>query len=155
MAEIVVSEEALLGAPADVVYRVLADYETHHPKILPDAFSNFRVVEGGVGAGTIATFDMTAGGRTRSFRIEISEPEPGRVMIEKDQLSSAVTTFRVTPQGNDTSVRIESRWQSSGGIGGFFERLFAPRALRKILEDELSNLNQYATQLAASGQPAP
>jgi hypothetical protein len=148
MAEIVAWDEQLISAPADVVYRILADYKTHHPKILPASFSNFEVVEGGIGAGTVATFDIEAGGRTRSMRIEVSEPEPGRVMVEKDLRSSAVTTFTVTPEGEDSSVRIETRWQSAGGIGGFFERLFAPRALRKIYEDELSQLNQYAREQA-------
>jgi hypothetical protein len=148
MAEIVAWDEQLMSAPADVVYRILADYKTHHPKILPESFSNFKVVEGGIGAGTVATFDIEAGGRTRSMRIEVSEPEPGRVMVEKDLTSSAVTTFTVTPQGEDSSVRIETRWQSAGGIGGFFERLFAPRALRKIYEDELSLLNKYAREQA-------
>src|SRR4026209_2900642 len=42
----------LLKAPADVVYRVLADYREHHPRILPAVFSNFVVHERGFGAGT-------------------------------------------------------------------------------------------------------
>jgi hypothetical protein len=30
------------------------------------------------------------------------------------------------------------------GIGGFFERLFAPRAMHRIYLDELDRLNTYA-----------
>jgi hypothetical protein len=35
-------------------------------------------------------------------------------------------------------VRIESRWQGAAGVGSFFERLFAPRVLRRIYADDSS-----------------
>jgi hypothetical protein len=41
-------------------------------------------------------------------------------------------------------VRIESRWQGAAGVGSFFERLFAPRVLRRIYADELERLDRYA-----------
>jgi hypothetical protein len=41
-------------------------------------------------------------------------------------------------------VRIESRWQGAAGVGSFFERLFAPRVLRRIYADELERLDCYA-----------
>jgi hypothetical protein len=66
------------------------------------------------------------------------------VLTETDQLSSAVTSFTVTPEGSGCRVRIESRWQGAGGVGGFFERLFAPRLLRGIYADELERLDRYA-----------
>ena len=43
-------------------------------------------------------------------------------------------------------VRISSNWDGGGGIGGFFERIFAPRALRKLFLDELDRLNTYARE---------
>ncbi len=43
MAEISVSVEGLVAAPAEQVYRILADYRRHHPRILPPAFSGFAV----------------------------------------------------------------------------------------------------------------
>ena len=67
-----------ISAPADRVYRCIADYRTHHPAFLPPAFSNFTVEEGGVGAGTVIHFTLTAGGRTQTFRQRVSEPDPGR-----------------------------------------------------------------------------
>ena len=72
------------------------------------------------------------------------EPEPGRVLTESDTGSSLVTTWTVTPEGRDSRVRIETRWQGAGGVGGFFERLFAPRVLRRIYTDELERLDRYA-----------
>ena len=103
MAPIHVSAERAIGAPADVVYGYIADHREHHPRFLPDAFSDFEVEAGGVGAGTITRFKVTAGGRTRDYRMEVAEPEPGRVMTESDTGSSLVTTWTVTPEGSTTA----------------------------------------------------
>jgi hypothetical protein len=144
MGTIHVSSEQEVGAPAEVVYSYLADMRNHHPRFLPPAFSNFEVESGGVGAGTIIKYTLTAGGRTRQYRSQVAEPEPGRVLTESDTNSSAVTTFTVTPHGESSVVKIATTWQGAGGIGGFFERTFAPRVLRGIYADELSRLDGYA-----------
>lgn len=149
MATIEVSSERTIDAPADRVYGYLADMTTHHPNFLPPQFSDFAVESGGVGAGTVTRFKVTAGGRTRAYRMQVSEPEPGRVMVESDMDSSLVTTFRVTPHGERSSVRITTTWQGAGGVGGFFERLFAPRAMKSIYDDELSRLEEYARRETA------
>ena len=118
-----------MDAPADTVYGYIADMREHHPRFLPPAFSDFRVESGGVGAGTITHFKMTAGGRTREYRTQIAEPEPGRILTESDTDSSSVTTFTVSPQGAASRVQISTTWDGAGGIGGLFERIFAPRVL--------------------------
>ena len=84
MARNVVSAEAMVDAPADRVYLYLADMRDHHPRFLPPAFSDFQVESGGVGAGTVTRFKITAGGRTRDYRMKVAEPEPGRVLTESD-----------------------------------------------------------------------
>ena len=89
---------------------------------------------------------MTAGGRTRDYRMKVAEPEPGRVLTESDMDSSAVTTFTVSPQGGASLVRISTAWDGAGGVGGLFERLFAPRVLRAIYADELRRLDAYARE---------
>ena len=145
MGTLAVAAERLIDAPADEVYRYIADHRDHHPHFLPPAFSDFKVVSGGVGAGTVTTFKFTAGGRTRDFRMTVAEPEPGRVMTESDANSTSITTWTVIPHNSGTcTVRISTTWQGAGGIGGFFERLFAPPVLRRIYADELSRLNTYA-----------
>jgi uncharacterized protein YndB with AHSA1/START domain len=148
MAKINVSAERTISAPAETVYGYLADMREHHPKFLPPAFSAFTVESGGVGAGTITRFKTTAGGRTREYRMEVSEPERGRVLQENDTNSSLVTTFTVTPAGDSSRVRIETSWDGAGGIGGFFERTFAPRVMRGIYDDELERLDAYARKNA-------
>ena len=148
MAKVNASAERTIDAPAERVYGYLRDMHKH-AHFLPPAFSNFRVVEGGVGAGTVTTFTVTAGGRTRDYRMTVAEPEPGRVLTESDANSTLVTTFTVTPDGASSRVRIATQWQGASGIGGFFERTFAPRVMRGIYDDELERLDRYAGEQGA------
>lgn len=134
-----------IAAPAAEVYRILADYADQHHRVLPDAFSDYRVEAGGVGEGTVVSFAVTAGGRTRSYTMAVKEPEPGRVLVEADTRSSLVTTFTVTSEGSGCTVDITTTWTGARGVGGFFERRFAPLALRRLYDDELSRLDACAT----------
>jgi len=150
MGTIHVVKEGSVGASADLTYGLIAD-DAHHAKFLPEGITDFAVVEGGVGAGTVHTFKVSAGGRVREYRMRVDEPEPGRVITETDQNSSLVTTFTVSPTGDTCKVRIETRWNGAGGIGGFFERTFAPKVMAKMYADELSRLDTYAREQAAAG----
>jgi hypothetical protein len=144
------SAEGPVNAPPDVVYRYLSDMRNHHPHFLPPAFTDFQVVAGGIGEGTVVTFQLTAGGRRREFRQTLTEPEPGRRMVETDANSSSVTTFVVDPVdgGRSSKVTISTQWNGAGGIGGFFERMFAPRVMRGIYVDEIRRLDEYARSQA-------
>jgi hypothetical protein len=144
MATIRVRAERTVEAPAGAVYGYIADMREHHPHFLPPAFSDFQVESGGVGEGTITRFTVTAGGRTREYRMKVAEPEPGRILTESDTGSSLVTKTTVTPQGSISLVQISTTWDGTGGIGGFFERLFAPRVMRGIYMNELERLDTYA-----------
>jgi uncharacterized protein YndB with AHSA1/START domain len=146
MARILVSAERVVEAPAETVYGYIADMREHHPRFLPPAFSDFRVESGGVGAGTVTRFKVTAGGRTREYQMKVAEPEPGRVLTESDTNSSMVTTSTVSPQGGTSLVQISTTWDGAHGIGGFFERMFAPRVMRAIYADELNRLDAYARE---------
>ena len=147
MARILISAEHTVEAPAEMVYGYIADMREHHPRFLPPAFSDFRVESGGVGAGTVTRFKVTAGGRTREYQMKVAEPEPGRVLTESDANSSMVTTTTVSPQSIGTSlVQISTTWDGAHGIGGFFERMFAPRVMRAIYLDELNRLDAYARE---------
>ena len=140
-----------VSAPADTVFGYIRDMREHHPKFLPPEFSDFQVESGGVGPGTITRFTVTAGGRSRNYRMKVDEPEPGRIITESDTGSSLVTKTTVTPkEGGVSLVEIATSWQGAGGIGGFFERTFAPRALRAIYEDELNRLDNYARERRTS-----
>lgn len=69
-----------------------------------------------------------------------TRPRAGRVRAN----SSLVTTFNVEPRDGKSLVRISASWDGASGVGGFFERTFAPKALPRIYLDELDRLNAYA-----------
>jgi uncharacterized protein YndB with AHSA1/START domain len=146
MAMINVSAERVIDAPPETVYEYVADHRDHHPNFLPPAFTDFEVEAGGIGAGTITHFFVNAGGRSREYRMEVAEPEPGRVLTESDMNSSLITTWTIDPSGSGSLVKIATGWQGAGGVGGFFERLFAPRMMRRIYQDELERLDKYARE---------
>jgi hypothetical protein len=53
------------------------------------------------------------------------------------------TTWVVRPAEADAStVMAHTVWQGAGGIGGFFEKIFAPLGLRRIHEGLLANLDK-------------
>ena len=82
MSQIHAELERPIAAPASQVYAYFADYRDHHPRLLPSAFSDNRVEQGGIGAGTVVSFKTTVAGRTQSYRVYVTEPVPGRVMVE-------------------------------------------------------------------------
>ncbi len=76
----------------------------------------------------------------------VSEPEPGRVLVEKQTDGSVVTTFTITLLGDNRSrVTITTDYEASGAMG-FFETLMVPRVLRGVYEKELRQLEQFVVQ---------
>jgi hypothetical protein len=76
------------------VYSVIADYHHGHPRILPKQFTGLSVEKGGVGEGTVIRFSMRVFGRRFEFRGFVSEPEPGRVLVERNVgENESVTSF--------------------------------------------------------------
>lgn len=120
------------------IYAILSD-PTRHREILPPAFENVRVE----GDDTVA-FTLKTGGRERSYRMRQERTQPGRIFTERDLDSSLVTVFTIDPEGNGSHVTIRTTWQGASGVGGFFERTFAPRVLRRLYTKELANLQAAA-----------
>lgn len=149
-----VSRSARIQAtPADA-YGAIADYRRHHPRIVPpEYFPRLEVLEGGVGAGTRTRVEMRVLGATRLFEQVVTEPEPGRVLMEENTDGSAVTTFTVEPagEGGSTRVTITTELPARPGLPGFLERLFTRAMLPRIYRRELSLLAEYlARQRAAA-----
>jgi hypothetical protein len=136
---------AVIDAPPQKVYAIIADYHNGHPRILPPKyFSGLEVQRGGVGAGTVIRFRMHAFGATRTMRGEVTEPEPGRVLVEAYPESGEVTTFTVEPaDGGRASVTITTEW-TARGCTGWVHRLLAPPLLRRVYAEELRNLARVA-----------
>jgi uncharacterized protein YndB with AHSA1/START domain len=141
MAQVEATTERVVAADAEKVFDALADYTGTRKKLLPEHFSEYEVREGGDGEGTLVHWKLQATSkRVRDCLLEVSEPTDGE-LVEKDRNSSMVTTWRVTPAGEGRSrVVVTSTWQGAGGIGGFFERTFAPKGLGRIYDALLANL---------------
>jgi hypothetical protein len=144
-----VSTSAKIRARPAQVYAVVADYERQHPHIVPpEHFPRLEVIEGGVGAGTRTRVQMRVLGRTRVFEQVVTEPEPGRMLMETNQDGSGVTTFTVddTDGGESAQVTIATDIVSRPGVSGFLERLIVSLMLPRIYHKELARLAEHVAR---------
>ena len=145
MAQVTVNAERTIDAPADKVSAALADYRGAREKLLTDEFSNYRVIEGGEGAGTVVGWKLQATKkRVRDCEFAVEQGANG-ALVERDRNSSMVTTWTVKPAGDKSTVSVETVWNGAGGIGGFFEKTFAPLGMRKIYDAQLEKLANVVT----------
>lgn len=142
MATIRVAQSATINASAAAVYRLLADYRKGHPGILPKSIQITGIDKGGYGAGTVVRVRTRSAGRTQCFRFRVTEPEPGRVLMETEPETGTVTTFTVTPEGDGEQCRVEiaTEYDGRGGLAGRIERPLASLTLRRIYRQELKNI---------------
>src|SRR5262245_34053686 len=102
-----ITAEGVVDAPPGAAYAVIADYRDGHPHILPrPPFVSLEVEEGGVGAGTVIRFRMRMLAKTRTMRAAITEPEPGRVLVESDLDGDVISTFTVDPVEDGRKARV-------------------------------------------------
>lgn len=139
MGQVSATSTVLINAAPDAVFAAVADYQTVRPKILSERYRDYRVLEGGQGAGTVATWKLQAT-KSRVREVKATVDVAGHAVIEKDANSTLVTNYTVAPAGTGSTVTVKTSWQGAGGIGGFFEKTFAPLGLRKIQAQVLENL---------------
>jgi len=138
-----------VDAPSEAVYRVFADYQTAHPRILPRRFFvGLQVEQGGYGAGTIILVEGRFG-KPRIIRGIVTEPEPGRLLVESYPEQRMVTSFRVLPAGNDASeVTISTAMPRRSGLLGWIEERFVRRLLSRVFVEELGLVAEFLTRPA-------
>ncbi|MDT8909944.1 SRPBCC family protein [Amycolatopsis sp. PS_44_ISF1] len=142
MGKVTATAERTIDAPVDRVRELVADYAETRPKLLTEHYRDYEVTAGGHGAGTEASWKLQATAkRVRDVAATVSQPSPG-TLVETDANSSMVTTWTVTSAGEHSLVRIETSWDGAGGIGGFFEKTFAPGGLKKIYDGVLGKLEE-------------
>ncbi|WP_314174366.1 SRPBCC family protein [Streptomyces winkii] len=142
MAQVEAETHREIAAEPEAVRRALADYGETRPKLLPDHFSEYEVREGGDGAGTLVHWKLQATSkRVRDCLVDVTAPAEGE-LVESDRNSTMVTTWKVAPGAADGGSRVSVRttWKGAGGIGGFFERTFAPKGLARIYDEMLAKL---------------
>ena len=141
MGQVSASSTVLIDAAPEAVLAAVSDYQTVRPKILSAHYSNYSVLEGGQGAGTVVTWKLQATkSRVREVKADIDVA--GKTVIEKDANSSMVTNWTVAPAGTGCSVTVKTSWTGGTGVKGFFEKTFAPLGLRKIQGETLENLKK-------------
>jgi len=141
MGQVSASSTILIDAEPAMVLDAVADYTTVRPKILSPHYSEYRVLQGGQGQGTVAAWKLQAT-KSRSRQVQAAVDLAGRTVIEKDANSTLVTNWTVAPAGPGASVTVKTMWNGAGGIKGFFEKTFAPLGLRKIQAEVLANLKK-------------
>lgn len=142
MSDIVVLLDRVYDAPPRTVFEALSDYRGVRPRILPPEMTGYDLVEGGRGEGTRFSYDFHATKkRVRRVDAQVSEPEAGRKLLEEDRTSSLRVFWDVADAaGGRSRVTVRVSWQGAGGVGGFFERRFAPTGIRRVYGKELERL---------------
>ena len=149
-----VTSSAVIGAPAEIVYGIIADYREGHPHILPRKyFTSLEVEQGGTGEGTVIRFQMRVLGKTQNFRAVVTEPVPGRILVETNvEPGDSVTTFIVEPEGARSVVTFSTEMDYAGGLAGAFKRFVTTRMLLRIYARELELLDRLAVSRASGRQ---
>jgi carbon monoxide dehydrogenase subunit G len=141
MGQVSAASTVLINADPAAVLAAVADYQNVRPKILSPQYSGYQVLEGGQGAGTVATWKLQAT-KSRVRDVKATVDVAGHTVIERDANSTMVTNWTVAPAGTGSSVTVKTSWQGAGGVKGFFEKMFAPLGLRKIQAEVLDNLKK-------------
>jgi hypothetical protein len=91
---------------------------------------------------------MSVFGKKQTFRGAITEPEPGRVLVETyTDPEGMITTFTVNPgtAPADSHVTISTELPVRNGFLGIIEKKMSTLLLRPIYLKELENLARVAT----------
>lgn len=141
MGLVTATESTEINATPDAVMAALADYSGIRPEILPEQYRDYAVISGGNGDGTVVHWILQATSK-RSRDVKASVSVAPDTVTERDANSSMVTTYTVRPSGSGSTVSTTTTWDGAGGIGGFFEKTFAPKGLNRIQAVLLGNLKR-------------
>jgi Polyketide cyclase / dehydrase and lipid transport len=150
-----IAASRIIDASPERLYDLLADYREGHPRILPrPQFGALTIVEGGRGQGTIFDVEVRLLGRRRNRRGIVSEPEPGRQLVECYAGEPTVTSFIIEPMfsGQHARVTISTDTDVHRGLRGLLERRISTRLLQPLYVRELAQLAAVVTDGAASGE---
>ncbi len=138
MGQVDIEESLLVGAPPDVVYKILAD-PAHHKHILPEAFVSYESEGDG-----IVSFSIKLGAVKRDFRVRTEQTEPNKLFREIDLSTNIATEFSLEPHPDGSVVTIATHYTTESSLSGFMEAMFGPVFLRQIYKEELVKLGRYA-----------
>ena len=148
MGQVSAASSVLINAAPETVLAAVADYQTMRPKILSPHYSEYAVLQGGQGQGTVVKWKLQAT-KSRVRDVQASVDVAGHTVIEKDANSSMITNWTVAPAGTGSTVTTKTSWEGAGGVKGFFEKTFAPLGLKRIQGEVLANLKKEVEQAQA------
>ncbi len=150
MSQVTAVTDHHFAAPVAAVRSAIESYATVRPLILTDHYGGYEVLEGGTGSGTVISYTLQATKkRQRHVVADVSITDDGDV-VERDRNSTLVTTWSVHAHGEIAHVSLTTTWQGAGGIGGFFERTFAPKGLGRIQAEVLAKLESVVGEEGAA-----
>ncbi|OBA58727.1 polyketide cyclase [Mycobacterium sp. 1100029.7] len=141
MAQVSAVSTILINVDPAATLAAVADYQNVRPKIMSPQYSEYQVLQGGQGQGTVVKWKLQAT-KSRSRNVQASVDVAGHSVIEKDANSSMITNWTVAPAGPGSSVSVKTSWTGAGGVKGFFEKTFAPLGLKRIQGEVLANLKK-------------
>jgi hypothetical protein len=142
------SVSSLIPTPTQKVYNIIADYKNGHPKILPNPpFVSLVVEKGGFGEGSVLKVQMKVAGKLQTFKTVVTEPEPGRVLVETND-TGYITTFTVDPHdnGKNSYVTFTTEIPGNSGLSKKIEFFFSKRILPAVYKKELQMLAEVAAK---------
>ena len=148
------SVSALIRVPAQTLYAIIADYHNGHPQIIPKPpFVSLAVEEGGIGSGTVIRMQIQLMGKLQNIRAVVTEPEPGRVLVEtNDNGYSSIFTVNHQQDEQHTNVPITTRLTKAPGLLAAIELWFARRLLQPVYARELEQLAAVAANLSGTNE---
>jgi Polyketide cyclase / dehydrase and lipid transport len=150
-----IAASRIIDASPERLYDLLADYRQGHPRILPrPQFGALKIVEGGRGQGTIFDVEVRLLGRRRKRRGIVSEPEPGRQLVECYAGEPTVTSFIIEPMfsGQHARVTISTDTDVHRGLRGLLERRISTRLLQRLYVRELAQLAAVVSDGAGAAE---
>ncbi|MCA9863577.1 MAG: SRPBCC family protein [Thermomicrobiales bacterium] len=144
MSRVCFSMSRVIPAIPAQVFHLLDDYQNGHWRVLPPAFSSYRVLAGGFGEGTRIAFRLTTGGRTSSTEGVVTVPDPGRVIVETYPKEQMVTTFTVDPEGDGARLAIATSIPARTPLTAPLEKCVLRRLLEPIYTEEFALIAQWA-----------
>ncbi len=141
MGQVSATQSIEIAAAPDAVVAALADYSEVRPAILPEQYRDYQVISGGNGDGTLVHWILQATSK-RQRDVKAAVAVAGSTVTETDENSSMVTKYTVAGSGSGSRVTTTTTWKGAGGIGGFFEKTFAPKGLNRIQAALLGNLKK-------------
>ncbi len=144
-----VEASRVIDARPEDIYAVISDYRVGHPAILPKPYFTDLIVEkGGQGAGTVLRVYLSVFGRHFTYHQAVTEPEPGRVIVETDIETGQFSTFTFEPLngGKQTGLTISSEFPVKPGLVAFVDKLTQPPFIRRLYQQELRTIADYMRQ---------